>query len=420
MCQTLILATDVAGRAERARKTKDQRRRTKVVLGLVCDVFDVTLLFALIFWLSVGALLYTFGGYAALMTLLARWRHRPVRAAPITPSVSLIIPAYNEAAVIAEKLENTFALDYPRELLEIIVVTDGSDDRTPDIVRAYAVRGVRLLHQPERRGKIAAMNRAVPYASGEVLVFSDANAMIEPQAIRALVANFADPQVACAGGVKRIRTRASVQARGESAYWRYEAYLKKLDSQVNTAIGAIGELFAIRRALYRPLAEDLIIEDFVMTMELVARGWRVVYEPAAVTWEDASPSLRGEWRRRSRIAAGGFQALGRLKEIVNPLHSFAAFQFFSHKVLRWLAPFFMLGALCANLGLLHLPFYRVLFALQVIFYALALLGGVLQIFNIHLWLVQVPFYFCFANATSLGGFYKFVTNTQPATWTKAR
>jgi cellulose synthase/poly-beta-1,6-N-acetylglucosamine synthase-like glycosyltransferase len=416
MCQT-------SERIARGRKTKRRRTNFGFALFITLEVhwdIQMTLLFTLVFWISVGTLLYTFGGYAVLMTLLARWRNHPVRVAPITPSVSLIIPAYNEQAVIAEKLGNTFALDYPRELLEIIVVTDGSDDRTPEIVRAYAARGVRLLHQPERRGKIAAMNRAVPYASGEVLVFSDANAMIEPQAIRALVANFADPQVACVGGVKRIRVSASVQARGESAYWRYEAYLKKLDSQVNTAIGAIGELFAIRRELYRPLAEDLIIEDFVMTMELVAQGWRVVYEPTAATWEDASPSLRGEWRRRSRNAAGGFKAMGRLKEMMNPLRSFAAFQFFSHKVLRWLAPFFMLGAFFANLGLLHSPIYRVLFTLQVIFYALALLRWVMQIVNIHLWLLQVPFYFCFANATSLGGFYKFITGTQPATWVKAR
>ena len=380
----------------------------------------MTLLLSLVFWLCVFALVYTFGGYAVLMSVLARVRHRPVRAAPVTPTVSLIIPAYNEQAVIAEKLENTFALDYPRAQLEIIVVTDGSDDRTPDVVREYETRGVRLLHQPERRGKIAAMNRAVPFATGEVLIFSDANAMIEPQAIRALVANFADPQVACVGGIKRIRTSASVQARGESAYWRYEAYLKKLDSTVNTAIGAIGELFAIRRALWQPMDNDLLIEDFVVTMRLVARGWRVVYEPAAVTWEDASPSLRGEWRRRARMAAGGFQAMGRLKEMLNPLRSLAAFQFFSHKVLRWLAPFFMIGACVANLGLLHLPFYRFLFALQMIFYALALLGWALQVLNIHLWLVQVPFYFCFANATSLGGFVRFVTHTQPITWTKAR
>ncbi|MCI0475083.1 MAG: hypothetical protein L0Y55_02440, partial [Anaerolineales bacterium] len=188
----------------------------------------------------------------------------------------------------------------------------------------------------------------------------------------------------------------------------------------NTAIGAIGELFAIRRELYHPLAEDLIIEDFVMTMELVAQGWRVVYEPAAVTWEDASPSLRGEWRRRSRNAAGGFKAMGRLKGMLNPFRGLAAIQFISHKVLRWLSPFFMILAFLTNLGLLHLTFYQVLFGAQIIFYLLAGIGFAMLRFGKHWWPLQVPFYFCFANATSLGGFWRYITGTQPATWTKAR
>lgn len=380
----------------------------------------MTLCFALVFWISVGALAYTFGGYAGLMTLLARWWRRPVRVAPITPSVSLIIPAYNEEAVIADKLDNTLALDYPRELLEIIVVTDGSNDRTPEIVRGYAARGVRLLHQSERRGKIAAMNRAVPFASGEALIFSDADAMVEPQALRALVANFADPQVACAGGVKRIRRAACAQAQGESAYWRYEAYLKKLDSAINTAIGAVGELFAIRRELYRPLAEDLIVEDFVMTMDLVVRGWRVVYEPQAVMWQEASPSLRGEWERRVRIAAGGFQAIGRLTALWYPFRGLTTVQYISHKVLRWLAPFFMLSALVSNLGLVHLTFYRVLFIAQLAFYAWALVGWFAHAIGVNVRVLQIPFYFCFANATALGGFWRYITRTQPVAWTKTR
>jgi cellulose synthase/poly-beta-1,6-N-acetylglucosamine synthase-like glycosyltransferase len=352
--------------------------------------------------------------------IVARLVHRPVRAAPITPAVTLIISAYNEEAVIAEKLDNALKVDYPRELLQVIVVADGSDDRTCEIVQQNASRGVRLLHQPERRGKIAAMNRAAPFASGEVLVFSDADAMIEPQSIRALVANLADPQVACVGGVKRIRRDVSVQAQGESAYWRYEAYLKKLDSKINTAIGAIGELFAIRRELWRPMDEDLLIEDFVVTMRLVERGWRVVYEPRAITWEDASPSLRGEWRRRVRMAAGGFQAIGRLKGMLNPLRGFAAIQYISHKVLRWLSPFFMLAAFVANVGLMHLEFYRWLLVAQIAFYALALLGFILQQCRIRIWLLQIPFYFCFANATSLAGFWRYVTGSQPVTWEKAR
>lgn len=375
---------------------------------------------AIVFWFSASAVIYTFGGYALLLVILARLVRRPVRAASLTPSVTLIIPAYNEEVVIAQKLDNAREVDYPRELLEIIVVADGSNDRTCEIVKQYADRGICLLHQPERRGKIAAMNRAAPFATGEVLIFSDADAMLEPQSIRALVANLADPQVACVGGVKRIRSDASVQARGESAYWRYEAYLKQLDSTINTAIGAIGELFAIRRELYREMDDDLLIEDFVLTMRLVAQGWRVVYEPRAVTWQNASPSLRAEWRRRVRMAAGGFQAIGRLKEMLNPLRGFAAIQYISHKVLRWLSPFFMIAVFVANLGLLHLPFYRFLFMAQVLFYALALIGFGLLLISVHWWLLQIPFYFCFANATSLAGFWRYVTGNQPVTWAKVR
>lgn len=372
------------------------------------------------FWISGLAVVYTFLGYGALITLLARFIHRPVQTQPITPSVTLIIPAYNEEAVIADKLDNCLALDYPRDLIEIMVVADGSTDRTCEIVRGYALRGVKLLHQPERRGKIAAMNRAAPFASSQALVFSDANAMLEPQAIRMLVANLADPKVACVGGEKRIRRAASVQAQGEGAYWRYEAYLKRLDSKINTAIGAIGELFAIRRELYQPMDDDLLIEDFVLTMKLVAKGWRVVYEPGAITWEEASPSLEGEWRRRVRMAAGGFQAIGRLKEMLNPLRGLAAIQYISHKVLRWLAPFFMLIAFAANLGLLHWPFYRWTMAAQVMFYVLAGLGYGLQGAGGRWWPAQVPFYFCFANTTSLMGFIRYIRKTQPVTWAKSR
>jgi biofilm PGA synthesis N-glycosyltransferase PgaC len=373
-----------------------------------------------VFWLSGLTVVYTFVGYGILITLLARFVNRPCLRQPITPSVTLIVPAYNEETVIAEKLDNCLQLDYPLGKLETVVVADGSNDRTCEIVSQYASRGVRLLYQPERRGKIAAMNRAVPFTLSEVLIFSDANAMLEPQAIRMLVANLADPKVACVGGEKRIKRAASIQAQGEGAYWRYEAYLKRLDSRINTAIGAIGELFAIRRELYQPMEDDLLIEDFVLTMKLVAQGWRVVYEPGAITWEEASPSLAGEWRRRVRMAAGGFQAIGRLKDMLNPLRGLAAFQYISHKVLRWLAPFFMIAAFVANLGLLHLPFYCWTMAAQVIFYTLALLGHGLQGLGVRWWPAQVPFYFCFSNATSLMGFVRYVRKTQPVTWDKLR
>ncbi|MBI5305262.1 MAG: glycosyltransferase family 2 protein [Chloroflexi bacterium] len=375
---------------------------------------------AFVLWLSVGEVVYAYAGYPILLTLLARVRRRPLQRQPITPPVSLIIAAYNEEAVIAAKIENALALDYPRARLDILIAADGSTDRTCEIARAFASRGVRVLHEPPRRGKLAAMNRAAPFATGDILVFSDANAMMEPPALCALVASFADPRVACVGGEKRIRRAASLQAQGEGAYWRYEAYLKRLDSEVNTAIGAVGELFAIRRDLFQPLDTDLLIEDFVLTMRLAARGWRIVYEPRAVTWEEATPSLRGEWRRRVRTSAGGFQAMGRLPEMLDPRRGLVVWQYWSHKIARWVAPFFMLAAFGANLGLAQFDFYRVTLLAQSVFYALALFGYVLQRAGMRVGLFQMPFYFCFANATSLAGFVRFATRTQPVTWKKSR
>lgn len=373
-----------------------------------------------LFWLSALAVTWTYLGYPLFIRWLARRRPRPHLQAPLEPTVTFIIPALNEEAVITAKLENLLSLDYPPALREIIVIADGSTDRTVELVQTYAGRGIQLLFQPERRGKIAAMNRAVPAAQGEILIFSDANTFMEPGSVRALVRNFADPQVACVSGEKRIRPAAQLQAEGESAYWRYESTLKRADSQVSTAIGALGEFFAIRRTLYRPLAEDSIIEDFVLSMQLVMEGWRVVYEPAAITWETASPTLRGEWRRRTRMAAGGFQALGRLRGLLSPRYGLVGFQYFSHKVLRWLAPLFMLLALGIAVALTRWPFYRLCWWGQVGFYALAGLGGLLEILGVRSKWLRIPFYFCFTNATALAGLIRYLTRRQTVLWTKAR
>ena len=373
-----------------------------------------------LFWLSALAVTWTYLGYPLFIRWLARRRPRPHRQTPLEPTVTFIIPALNEEAVITAKLENLLSLDYPPALREIIVIADGSTDRTVELVQAYAGQGIQLLFQPERRGKIAAMNRAVPAAQGEILIFSDANTFMEPGSVRALVRNFADPQVACVSGEKRIRPAAQLQAEGESAYWRYESALKRADSQVSTAIGALGEFFAIRRTLYRPLAEDSIIEDFVLSMQLVMEGWRVVYEPAAITWETASPTVRGEWRRRTRMAAGGFQALGRLRGLLSPRYGLVGFQYFSHKVLRWLAPLFMLLALGTAAVLTRWPFYRLCWWGQVGFYALAGLGGLLEILGVRSKWLRIPFYFCFTNATALAGLIRYLTRRQTVLWTKAR
>jgi biofilm PGA synthesis N-glycosyltransferase PgaC len=374
----------------------------------------------ILFWLSALAVVYTYLGYPLIVTLLARLMHRPIRAAPIAPFVSLVIPAYNEASVIAHKLENSLALDYPRAKLEIVVISDGSTDGTNQLVARYADRGVRLLFEPPRRGKIAALNRAVPLTHGEIIVFSDANAMLAPSALRQLVRNFADEQVACVGGEKRVGGDRSTSARGESAYWRYESHLKRCDSAVGSAMGVAGELFAIRRARYTAVEQDSLIEDFVLSLRLVQAGWRVLFEPQAVAWEESSPSLAAEWQRRTRIAAGGFQSIVRLTGMLNPRLGLPAFQYFSHRVLRWLAPFFLLAALAANALLWSLPFYRWTLVAQLIFYLLALVGYALVRLGLYWRPLQMVFYFCFTNLAALAGFFRYVTRSQPVTWKKAR
>jgi biofilm PGA synthesis N-glycosyltransferase PgaC len=375
----------------------------------------VLTLLQVLFWLIVGVIFYTFLGYPLLIGLLAHCAPRPARKAAITPKVTLLIPAYNEAPVIARKIEDSLALDYPPEQLEVIVVTDGSDDGTVDIVAGYASQGVRLYHHPHRQGKMAAINRVMPLVDGEIVVFSDANAMIERGALRALVRNFADSSVGGAAGEKRVLDG------GESLYWRYESFLKRCDSALSSVMGAAGELFAIRRCLFEPPPSTALIDDFVISLRLVEAGWRVVYEPEAVATEEASPTLAGEWRRRSRIAAGGFQSIRWLPSLLNPARGRVAWQYFSHRVLRWAAtPFLLPAAYGLNLLLLGLPLYRLVFLAQTAFYAAALLGYVLTRRNIGWRPFRAVFYFCFANAAALAGFWRYITGTQPVTWAKAR
>jgi cellulose synthase/poly-beta-1,6-N-acetylglucosamine synthase-like glycosyltransferase len=367
------------------------------------------------FWLAVAALLYTFLGYPLLIGLLARCLRRPVRQAAITPGVTLLVPAYNEATVIARKIENSLALDYPPERLEIVVVTDGSDDGTVDIVAGYAGRGVRLYHQPQRQGKIAAINRVVPQVEREIVVFSDANAMIEQGALQALVRNFADPSVGGVAGEKRVL------GGGEGLYWRYESFLKRCDSALSSVMGAAGELFAIRRCLFEPPPLDTLLDDFVISLRLVEEGWRVVYEPEARVTEEPSPTLEGEWRRRTRNAAGGFQAIRRLSGLLKPAYGRIAWQYLSHRVLRWaVTPFLLPVVYILDLFLLGLPFYRLALLVQTAFYAVALLGYALTRRGVHYGPLHTVFYFCFTNAVAIAGFWRYITGTQPVTWDKAR
>lgn len=366
--------------------------------------------------MSVGIIVYTFLGYPVLICTLARFFRRPVRKGDITPSMSLVIPAYNEEGVIASKIQNSLALDYPQECLVIVVVSDGSDDATPEIVARFADQGVRLYHQPCRRGKAAAINRVVPQLDSEIVVFSDANALLDRATLRAIARNFADPAVGGVGGEKRVVTG------GEGLYWRYESRLKRCDSSLTSVMGAAGELFAVRREAFQPPEEDSIIEDFVMSLRLVEAGWRVVYEPEAVAREEAVFSQWGDWHRRTRIAAGGFQSMQRLPGLLSPAMGLVAWQYLSHRVLRWaLTPFLLpMAYLLNSLLALVSPFYRLLWALQTLFYGLALVGYSQTRRGVRRGLPYGAFFFCLANAAALVGLWRYAGKAQQVTWTKVR
>lgn len=370
-----------------------------------------------LFWLAVATVVYTFLGYPVLIGLLARWRPRSIAADDDQPTLTLLIPAYNEAAVIGEKLRNSLEQNYPRDRLRVVVVTDGSTDGTDRLVAAHAGTGVQVLHQPQRQGKAAAVNRAMPHLTGEVVAFTDANAMLAPGALASLVRPFADPRVAGVAGEKRVT------GGGEGLYWRYESYLKRCDAAVSSVMGAAGELFAMRRALFQPVEPDSIIEDFVMSLRLVQDGWRVAYAPDAVALEEPPPSLAAEWQRRTRIAAGGFQAMRRLTGLLNPRRGrwLIAWQYISHRALRWaVTPLLLPTMYLLNLSLIAQPLYLVLWLGQTLFYGVAGVGYLLARRGHRRGVAYAVFFFCFTNAAALAGLWRHAMGRQPVTWAKVR
>lgn len=290
-----------------------------------------------LFWVSLATLLYSYVGYPLLLLLVVRLRGpRLIRRGDALPTVTILISAYNEAKVIRQKLDNTLQLDYPRERLEIIVVSDLSSDATDDIVRSYEGRGIRLQRQPDRLGKTAGLNRAVPASHGEVIVFSDANAMYSPDAIRRLVRNFADPDVGCVTGEARYvdgsQTTADV---GERAYWNYEVRLKRLETQLGSMVGGDGAIYAIRRSLWQTLPETAI-NDFLNPLQIVSAGYRAIYEPEAICFEETAGQMGREYRRRVRIVSRSWRAVFQAPGVLNPFRvGLFSFTLFSHKILRW-------------------------------------------------------------------------------------
>jgi biofilm PGA synthesis N-glycosyltransferase PgaC len=375
-----------------------------------------------VFFVSAALLAYHYAVYPALVIACARFVHRPlVPPPPVLPRVSFIIAAYNEERVIADKLRNTLALDYPKDRLEIIVVSDGSDDATASITGSFAPQGVISLHEPQRRGKTAALNRAVKHASGEIVVFSDANNDFSPGAIAELVRHFADPRVGGVCGAKRIKPASERQSSaGDGLYWRYESAVKFAESRLGTITNADGEIFAVRRALYRQVPEHIINDDAQITLDLVKQGYRVRYEPEARSYEFASIHIRDDFHVKVRMVAGGFQTLVENAAMLFPLRSWFAWAFFSHKTLRWLAPVFLILLFGASAALSGRPLYLAALLAQLGFYGVAL-GGYWRIGRGALpMVIYVPFYFAAMNLAALWGLLRFLRRHQTVQWRKAQ
>jgi len=371
---------------------------------------------AIVFWGALGLVAWVYVGYPLALFLISRVVTRPVKKAPIQPSITMIIAAYNEERDIVKKLENTLALDYPRDRLEVIVASDGSKDRTNALVEQFGPP-VRLLAL-ERAGKTSGQNHAAAIATGEILVFSDASTIYDRDALNALAANYADPTVGSVGGdVRYTREGDAIAGKGRQVYWNYEAAIRRWESRVWTVIGATGCIYSIRKSLYTPL-DPAAISDFVQPAKALLKGYRSVVEDDAGAYEVAeSKQLGEELQRRSRVALRGLRGIGYMPEMLNPFrHPWLAFQLVSHRLLRWAVPVFLIAALIANAFLLDSPFYAVLFALQLVFYGSAIAAALLDRRNIRLRALFVPLYFCLINLAPLLAFWALLKGEKIVVW----
>ena len=389
----------------------------------------------ILFWLLFLTLAYTYAGYALVLFVLVSLKklfgkgRKVIPTGDAEPEVCLFVTAFNEKDYVFQKVENSFRLDYPREKVQYLWVTDGSDDGTPDILRQFP--DLEVYHLPERRGKIHAMNRGMQFVKAPIVIFSDTNTLLSGNTIREMVSRFRDPKVGCVAGEKRITEKEAenASAAGEGLYWRIESKIKEWDAELNSAVGGVGELFAIRTELFAEVEPDTLLDDFIISLRIAGKGYRIDYTPNAFAEEKASLNVKEELKRKIRIAAGGVQTLFRLSWLLNPFrHGWLSWQYFSHKVLRWsLAPVFLFLFLPVNVwmvagnNLWTVPsFYTLMLGLQAVCYLMALAGWVLENRQLRVKFLFAPYYFVAIHYAAILGMIRYFKRAQKVTWEKSK
>ena len=391
------------------------------------------------FWICIALVVYTYVGYAILLWLLLRVKRlftkpRPLPVMPLNedlwPTVTLMICAYNERDVIAEKMENIRQLRYPRSRLCVMWVTDGSTDDSNELLRQYPE--VKLVFSPERRGKAAAIQHGISVSTASIVVFTDANTLLNEGALVEIVRQMQRPGVSCVSGEKRVKARtqaaegdSQAAAEGEGLYWRYESMLKRWDSELYSAMGAAGELFAVKMEHYRQPPSNALLDDFMMSMLIVSDGHRIAYTSEAYASEYGSATMADESKRKRRIAAGGLQSIWWLRSLMNPFrHPRVFFQFISHRVLRWsITPFALVALLPLNIALVLMhagTLYVIIAVMQLLFYAAAFLGWRLALQGRKNKWLYVPYYFLFMNFNVFLGIPYLFSHGKGGTWEKVR
>jgi len=387
------------------------------------------MLYKILFSISVFLIFYIYIGYFIFLLILSKILKKSIQE-PIVlrddelPNVTLFVAAWNERDFIPEKVKNSLHLDYPKDKLTLLWVTDGSDDGSDELLKTYPE--LTVLHEPQRNGKIGAMNRGMKYVTSPIVVFCDANTYLNKDAIKEIVSVFNDPNVGCVAGEKRIFSfeKDSATGAGEGFYWKLESLLKKTESKLGSTVGAAGELFSIRTELFQEVEADTILDDFLISMRIASKGYKVKYNPQAIATEMSSATISDELKRKSRIAAGGFQTIFRQLALLNVFKNpWLTFTFCSHKVLRWtILPIAFLVAFLSNMLLFYTiqsPLFSILFYSQVLFYLFACIGLVLQNKSIKWKIFFVPYYLTMMNHAIVLGFFKFLRKKQSVNWTRA-